>query len=91
MISIIQRKIILNKIVATEVKPADQAEVEERLKRAKAAEVLFQNRAKQFKKTTKVKTTVRTITEAEASDAPAVNKSSRQPQSSTKRNRKKKG
>lgn len=91
VISIIQRKMILNKIVATEVKPADQAEVEERLKRAKAAEVLFQNRAKQFKKTTKVKTTVRTITEADDSDAPAVKQSSRQPQSSTKRNRKKKG
>lgn len=96
VISIIQRKMILNKIVATEVKPADQAEVEERLKRAKAAEVLFQNRAKQFKKSPKIKTTIKTIstteTESEAEPNPVSKpKSSRQPQSSTKRNRKKKG
>jgi len=85
---------IMDKLVATEVKPADEAEVEERLKRAKTAEVLFQNRAKQLKKSPKITTTIKTISTAEteaetehkSSSAP---KSSRQPKSSAKKHHRK--
>jgi inner membrane protein oxaA len=94
VMSIIQRKMIMDKLVATEVKPADEAEVEERLKRAKTAEVLFQNRAKQLKKSPKITTTIKTISTAEteaetehkSSSAP---KSSRQPKSSAKKHHRK--
>lgn len=94
VMSIIQRKMIMDKLVVTEVKPADEAEVEERLKRAKAAEVLFQNRAKQLKKSPKITTTIKTIstaeteaeTEPKSSSAP---KSSRQPKSSAKKHHRK--
>jgi len=94
IMSIIQRKMIMDKLVVTEVKPADEAEVEERLKRAKAAEVLFQNRAKQLKKSPKITTTIKTIstaeteaeTEPKSSSAP---KSSRQPKSSAKKHHRK--
>lgn len=94
VMSIIQRKMIMDKLVATEVKPADEAEVEERLKRAKTAEVLFQNRAKQLKKSPKITTTIKTIstaeieaeTEPKSSSAP---KSSRQPKSSAKKHHRK--
>ncbi|MDO4870532.1 MAG: YidC/Oxa1 family membrane protein insertase [Candidatus Saccharibacteria bacterium] len=48
LISIIQRKIILSKIIQTEVKPVDNSDVEERLKRAKTAEIILQNRQKQL-------------------------------------------
>lgn len=98
LISIIQRKLILDKIVATEVKPVDEAEVEERIKRAKTAEILFQNRAKQLKKSSKIKTTIKTISTAETEAETVVKtvnsapKTPRQPQSSTKKHhRKKKG
>lgn len=48
IISIIQRKIIISKVAQTEILPLDQADVEERLRRAKTAEVILQNRQKQL-------------------------------------------
>ena len=55
IIAILQRKFILSKIDEVSVQPVNQAEVEERLKRVKAAEVVLQNRQKQIASLKKIK------------------------------------
>lgn len=62
IMSIIQRKIILDRYPSKELKPVDNTAVEERLKRAKTAEILLKQRTKkaQFKKTKSSKPTYST-------------------------------
>ncbi len=55
-ITLLQRKIIMSKLEDTKIQQINQKEVDERLKKAKEAQIIFENRKKQFKnkkKTTK--------------------------------------
>ncbi len=47
-ITLLQRKIIMHNLEETEIKAVDQKEVEQRLKKAKEAQIIFENRKKQY-------------------------------------------